>query len=99
MTLLLAALAACAVDGQTDSAAIPPGAVFGSSEGECPIGGLGIEVDVGSDVAVVTGDACPVDNMRCEPILLRRSDGPGSSRWYGYCEEGWLYSIAWVVPG
>ena len=94
--LVLAILAACAVDESTGGDRRAAGVVFGVAEGVCPLG-LEVEVDVGSDVAIVSGGACPADGSRCEPITLRRVE-PGSSFWRGSCDEGWLYSIAWVVP-
>lgn len=96
VNLVLATLAACAVDESTGGEGRVASAAFGVAEGVCPLG-LEVEVDVGSDVAIVSGDACPADGSRCEPITLRRVE-PGSSFWRGSCDEGWLYSIAWVVP-
>lgn len=75
------------------------GATFGSASGACMVG-EGVLIDVGSDVAVVSGDSCSEGG--CVPIALRRQK-PGSSVWFGSCggnseESGWTYSIAWVVP-
>lgn len=99
MLLALHLLAACS-DDQADSGSVAAEASparFGYAEGDCPEEGESVYVDVGSDVAIVSGDSCPDDGARCEPLLLRRS-GPGSSVWSGSCPAGGAYSIAWVVP-
>ena len=100
MLLALHLLAACA-DDPADSGSVAEAearpARFGYAEGDCPEGGESVHVDVGSDVAIVSGDSRPDDGARCEPLLLRRSE-PGSSVWSGSCPDGDAYSIAWVVP-
>lgn len=101
--LVLLHLAACAPLAADSSATTGEGisAAFGSASGVCVVG-ESVYIDVGSDVAVVSGDACPDDGRRCEPMMLRRQE-PGSSEWSGSCDNnneasGWTYSIAWVVP-
>ena len=83
-------------DDDSSSADEGFGTSMGASSGDCPAG-LDVTVDVGSDVAIVSGDSCPTDGGRCEPMVLRRQE-PRSSEWYGSCPEGKIYSIAWIVP-
>lgn len=100
--LVLLHLAACVPVSADSSATTSEGtaAAFGSASGVCVVG-ESVYFDVGSAVAVVSGDSCPDNGARCEPMILRRQE-PASSEWYGDCannnEAGWTYSIAWVVP-
>lgn len=96
MIPFLLLLAACA--SAPDSSVVDEGAVavFGSEEGDCPIDGTTIMVDVGSDRAIVSADSCPPEG-RCALFPVYRVE-PGSSEWFGTCDPGSTYSIAWVVP-
>ena len=96
MLSLLLHISAC-VPAADSSATVTEGAAvtFGSASGDCP-NSDSILVDVGSDVAIVTGDSCSANG--CGPMILRRQES-GASVWYGSCPgDDETYSIAWVVP-
>lgn len=97
MIAFLHLLAACA-PASDSSAVVVEGevAVFGVEEGDCPVDGTTISVEVGSDRAIVSADACPPEG-RCASFLMYRIES-GASEWFGSCEPGSTYSIAWVVP-
>ena len=97
MLLILLHLAACAPAADSSATVVEGlGATFGSASGACP-GIDEVTVDVGAEIALVQMDACGDEGEACRAVPVSRIES-GSSVWAGACDEGFSWTMAWVVP-